>query len=118
VVEFISTRYPGEDELCRYQDARWRHRILESGAAPDPEPGIPFRLVEMLDGVAQHRPWHRCRVGIEKVHQSLAIDVPRGAQSAAHCLVDQIFLILRQQFGDGEGVDYLTLPDEIRGAAM
>src|SRR5438876_9974655 len=70
-------------------------------------------LIKVFNGVTQSCARHLCGMFIQEAPQSLAISFACFAHPSASGLVNQVVLIVKQQFGDLEGVYNVALSYEI-----
>jgi len=73
-------------------------------------------LVEMFSCISQVCSRHPARMRVEKRQQSLPIALSRFAQPATGCFVNQVMIIIQQQFGELERVIDIAFSDEVPGA--
>jgi hypothetical protein len=73
-------------------------------------------LVQMFAGVAQGGARHGGSMFVQESQQSLSVFFAGFAQPALNGLVDQVVLVLEEQFGDLKGIRHLALADEVRRA--
>ena len=78
------------------------------------QPPFPFFFRQLFNGISKHGTRHLARVLAKKIAKGDFIDFAHFAQHPTGDLVNQIVFMIQEPFGNDQGVDKITLFDEMK----
>ena len=77
---------------------------------------IPFFFAQLFNGVAKHGSGHSGNVSVQEPDEHQFGSFAGFADPACHGFVNQVMVVIHEEFGNLEGVADIALPDEMVGA--